>query len=95
MLAQCVENGLEHLTTVALGRAEKGLIRERPRDIQRYLTFVAEVALFALDSCVKGPTLLVVDVLVGARLDQAQPLQCVATDQILAIVVGQLAIAVG
>lgn len=77
MLAQCIQYGLQDLSTISRGKER--LIRERPRYIQRYLTLIAEIAFFPLHSHVQRSALLVVDVLVGALLDQIEPLHCIST----------------
>ena len=94
MLAQSIQDGLENLSTIALTRTEKRLFRKRPRDIQRYLTLISLIPSLALDSLVQRAALLVVHLLVRSILDQAQPLHRVATEQILAFVDDQLAVAV-
>ena len=88
MLAQCVQNGLQDLSAIARGKER--LIWERPRYIQRYLTLIAEIALFPLHSHVQCSTLLVVDVLVGALLDQVQPLHRISAQHVLAAIVAHL-----
>ena len=94
MLAQSIQDGLENLSAIALTRTEKRLFRKRSRDIQRYLTLIALIPSLALDSLVQRAALLVVHLLVRSILDQAQPLHRMATEQILAFVADQLAVAV-
>ena len=71
VLTQGVENILHHLTTITLTRAEKGLLRECPRDILRNLTFILLVSSLSLDALIQNRALLVANLLVSSILDQA------------------------
>ena len=79
MLAQCVEQVLQYVASLLCSASKKGLLRESSWDVFCNLLLILEVRSFALHTLILLQTLAEVDVLVGARLDQSEPVLGVTT----------------